>query len=211
MSRRAPALLPAVRRFTSHEGPVSWPTPNTNVATLPTIGPRSFCGLLGEHDRALYAYILALVPNVAEVQDIAQEVRLRLWGQFDKFEPGTNFGAWSRSIAHFLVLAHRKKSSRQHARFGDAFLESVAEEVAEEVAETVDELPRRQTALQTCLKKLNAETRSLLMRYYSGAKTVKQLAEEMGRSADAIRQTVCRSRRTLGKCIEAELREEDER
>ena len=103
---------------------------------------KAFLHLLSEHDRALYAYILALVPNVAEVQDIAQEVRLRLWDQFDKFEPGSNFGAWSRSIAHFLILAHRKTSSREHARFSEAFLELVAQEVAE----TVDELPHRQTA-----------------------------------------------------------------
>ena len=166
-----------------------------------------FLQLLSEHDRALYAYILALVPNIAEVQDIAQDVRLRLWDQFDKFELGSNFGAWSRSIAHFLILAHRKKSSRQHARLGEAFIESVAQEVAE----TVDELPHRQIALQACLKRLKAEAREILMRYYAGTKSVKLLAKELGRSAAAIRQTICRSRRELGKCIEAEMRKEDER
>ena len=166
-----------------------------------------FLQLLGEHDRALYAYILAMVPNIAEVQDIAQDVRLRLWEQFDKFEPGTNFGAWSRAIAHYLVLAHRKTSSRQHALFGDKFVDLVAEEVAE----SVEELPPRQIALQGCLKKLGKEARNLLMRYYSGEGTANQLAEETGRSPDGIRQSVCRSRHTLGKCIESELRREGER
>ncbi|MCG8586366.1 MAG: sigma-70 family RNA polymerase sigma factor [Pirellulales bacterium] len=165
---------------------------------------REFLLLLSQHDRALYAYILALIPNVAEVQDIAQEVRLRLWEQFDKFEPGTNFGAWSRTIAHYLVLAHRKKSSRRHAQLGEAFLECVAEEVSQ----TVSELPDRQVALQVCLGRLRAKARDLLMRYYSGKHTAKQLAEEVGQSAAAVRQAISRSRRELAQCIDREMRKE---
>lgn len=161
---------------------------------------REFLRLFGEHDRAMYAYILALVPNVAEVQDIAQEVRLRLWEQFDAYQPDTNFGAWSRTIAHYLILAHRKKSARQYSKLGDAFLESIAAEVSE----TVDELPRRQVALRECLKKLDDPTRKLLLRYYSGEQTAQQLGQELGRTGAAVRQSICRARRQLAHCIEAE-------
>lgn len=58
-----------------------------------------FLRLLNEHERALNAYILTLNPHWADAEDIAQEMRLRLWKQFDKYEPGTDFCAWGRSIA----------------------------------------------------------------------------------------------------------------
>ena len=54
---------------------------------------REFLRLLGEHERRLRGFILALVPHWADADDIAQEVRLRLWEQFDDYDPAKDFGA----------------------------------------------------------------------------------------------------------------------
>ena len=87
-----------------------------------------FLHLLSQHDRVLYGYILALVPRWADADDLAQEMRIRLWQQFDKYRPGTDFGARARSIAYYLVLAHREKTARDRLHFGLPFVESVTAE-----------------------------------------------------------------------------------
>ena len=49
--------------------------------------------LLAKHERRLRGYILALVPNYADAEDVAQDVRIRLWEQFDRYDPAKDFGA----------------------------------------------------------------------------------------------------------------------
>lgn len=54
---------------------------------------REFLRLLGQHERRLRGFILSLVPHWADAEDIAQEVRIRLWEQFDNYDPAKDFGA----------------------------------------------------------------------------------------------------------------------
>ena len=68
--------------------------------------------LLGRYERELQIYVLALVPNWSDADDIVQEVRIKLWNEFDRYDANRDFGAWSRTIAYYEILAARKKSSR---------------------------------------------------------------------------------------------------
>jgi RNA polymerase sigma-70 factor (ECF subfamily) len=167
-----------------------------------------FLRLISQHDRALYAYILALVPSWADADDLAQEVRIRLWQQFPKYEPGTNFEAWARSVAYYLVLAYREKASRDRLHFGLPFLDAVSAEFAAEP----DLLYLRQEALSRCMEKLDAARRSLIEQHYAGEHSLHQIAERTGRSYEATRKTVYRTQLALADCIQTELhgREADE-
>ncbi|NLF07922.1 MAG: sigma-70 family RNA polymerase sigma factor [Pirellulaceae bacterium] len=175
-----------------------------NIAN-PNDRTEEYLRLLGEHDRNIYVYILALVPHWSDADDLAQETRLRLWQQFDKYLPGSDFGAWARSIAFYLVLAHREKAARNRLRFGQAFYDSIAAEF-----ESSPNLPvLRQEALVICMEKLDQARLSLLRQYYSGQHTLREISESMGRSYDATRKALYRSQRTLADCIEAELRRKE--
>ena len=54
---------------------------------------QQFLLLLGRHERWLQAFVLSLVPNWADADDIVQEVRICLWQQFDSYDPTKDFGA----------------------------------------------------------------------------------------------------------------------
>jgi len=64
-----------------------------------------FVQLLTAHQRSLYLYIITLLPNPADVDDVLQSTNMVLWSKADEFVPGTDFGAWARRVAHFEVLA----------------------------------------------------------------------------------------------------------
>lgn len=164
-----------------------------------------FLRLLNQHERALNAYILTLNPHWADAEDLAQETRLRLWRQFDKYEPGTDFGAWARSIAYYLVLTHREKATRDRLRFGPAFYESVAAAVAARPRLAV----ARQEAMIRCMEKLDAAKRSLIESHYADDHSLRELAQQQGRSYDALRKTVYRTQLVLADCIESELRQKE--
>ena len=164
-----------------------------------------FLRLYGQYDRAIYSYILALVPHWADADDIAQETRIRLWQQFDKYVSGSDFAAWARSIAYYLVLSHREKASRGRLRFGQAFYESVAAEYEA----LPDLLVSRQEALLKCMEKLDQPRRTLIEEYYGGKQTLREIAELMGRSYDSTRKAVYRTQLALAECIELELRRKE--
>jgi len=165
---------------------------------------REYLRLLGRHEGRLRGFILSLVPNWADADDIAQEVRIRLWEQFESYDPAKDFGAWARTIAYYQVLTHREKQSRRRELFDAKFLEAVAEEAAA----LADELEAGQQALKDCFEKLPEAKRELLRDYYSSERTTREIAEESGRSFDATRQAILRTRITLRDCVEQALNEE---
>src|SRR5690606_9661712 len=85
-----------------------------------------FVRLLASHERRIYAYILSLVPNWADADEIFQETNVRLWRDFAEFEPGTNFAAWAIRVAYYQVLTWRKRAARDQLIFDDDMVQSIA-------------------------------------------------------------------------------------
>ena len=162
--------------------------------------------LLGQHEGRLLGFILSLVPNWADAEDIAQEVKIRLWKQFDGYDPTKDFGAWARTIARYMVLAFRERQSRQNRLVSSRFVELVAEEAAA-ISEDLD---AEQQALKDCFEKLPEAKRELLyLRYYPGRQTVQEIAAKLGRTYEATRKAILRARMALADCIEETLHRED--
>ena len=164
-----------------------------------------FLRLLSAHEQSLVAFVLALVPSWNDANDVTQEVRLRLWAQFNQYDPAKDFGAWSRTIAYWQVLKWRKATSRRPDSFGPEFLEMIAEHV--EVRGGIAE--ERAAALGNCLQKLDPATRTLVKWYYSGKKTARELAEELGKSFHVVRHTLRQARLTLADCVAKSLAKEN--
>jgi RNA polymerase sigma-70 factor (ECF subfamily) len=163
-----------------------------------------FLRLLGQHEHSLYTYVLAMVPRWADAEDIVQETRIRLWEQFNNYQPDKDFGAWARTIAYYLVLAHRKQAKRSATPFGDAFYEAIAAQAAE-----LPNLVRdRQEALLHCLDELDDAKRRLVQRYYGGKETMSDLARTLKRPYEALRKAIYRTLIGLSDCIESRLHKE---
>lgn len=161
----------------------------------------AFLRLYSRHEHEVYGFIVSLVPNWADADEIMQDTCLRLWEQFDKFEPGTNFVAWALTIARYLVLAFRERTGRERAHFSLAFVEALASET--ERAQPVIE--GRKRALAQCLESLPRSQRQLLTMVYEGDQPINRVAEALGRPAAATYQLISRVRRALFECVNRKL------
>ena len=122
---------------------------------------QQFLLLLGRHERWLQAFVLSLVPNWADADDIVQEVRIRLWQQFDSYDPTKDFGAWARAIAKYQALTYHKRQSRRAKLLSAELVETIAEEIGS----IAEELTGEEQALRDCFEKLPSSKRDLLTRY----------------------------------------------
>ncbi len=80
--------------------------------------------------------------------------------------------------------------------------------VAEEMAAMSETLDVGRQALADCFEKLPEGKRQLLISYYSGKETMRELAARLGQTFDATRHTIVRTRIALRKCVENALHRE---
>ena len=161
-----------------------------------------FVRLLTGNERYLKSYILSLVPNLADAEQIAQETSLRLWEQFGQYDPFEgDFSAWSRSIAHYQILTFRKKLCRERLVFSSEMMEMLAARTAARGPE----LAARQEALIDCLQKLPDHARELIRLYYVVGMKLREAAEALGRTAAATEKAIVRIRHVLRNCINSTM------
>jgi RNA polymerase sigma-70 factor (ECF subfamily) len=166
-----------------------------------------FLRLFLQNERRLYAYILTLLANFADADDVLQEASLVMWDKFDEEHPPDDFTAWGCRIAFFKVLDLRKKRQRSRIQFSQAMLERIAETAVEQ-ADALG-LDDRRAALAGCIEKLNPQDRDLLTRRFSHGASIQAIAAQLGRSADTVYKTLARIRRALFACVTRRLETED--
>jgi RNA polymerase sigma-70 factor (ECF subfamily) len=168
-----------------------------------------FLRLFLQNERRLYAYILTLLPNRADADDVLQEASLVMWDKFDDEHPPADFTAWGCRIAYFKVLDFRKKRQRSQVLFSQAMLDHVAETAVEQAAAL--QLDDRREALADCIAKLSDRDRDLLARRFAEGASTQSTAAQVGRSVDAVYKALARIRQALFDCVTRALAPEGRR
>jgi RNA polymerase sigma-70 factor, ECF subfamily len=164
----------------------------------------AFVQAFARHEPGLRAFVRPLVATWDDLEEVIQQTCLVLWRKFAEFEAGTDFQAWACTIARFEVLKHRRRQARDRHVFGEELLALLADEGAEESARR----DRERRALDACLERLPPRQRELLKHCYSGSRTIKEVAESLGRSATSLYKALDRIRQALLGCIEGTLGQE---
>ena len=165
--------------------------------SLPAAKVNEFVRLLGENQRRISLYVMGLVPNWNDAEEIVQETTVVLWQEFAKFETGTNFAAWACKVAYFRVLAWRKRKTREKLQFSSEFLETISEELACE-PERREERERR---LAECVQKLPQDQQKVLLLRYGEGCEIDELASRVGRTVAASYRLLSRIRHNLFECV----------
>ena len=160
-----------------------------------------FVELITRHRNALFGYILALVQNTADAEDLLQQTCLVLWRKFDQYDPEGNFVGWASKTAQFEVLNFFKRRRRDRVVLSDELLG----DLATALVEADDEDAARKEALAGCLAKLSTNDRALVEQCYEGRANFKTVAEKLGRSADGVYKSLARIRQWLFECVERVL------
>ena len=156
-----------------------------------------FLELFTRHQRSLVIYLSSLLPTQEAVDDVLQETSGVLWREFQNFEPGTNFRAWSFAVAFNQVRSWRKKQQRDRLLFSDEFIQSVSDEFVSEA----DHYDQRLQHLEKCVARLPDHHREIVKLRYMLQRRVEDLASVLGRTEDAVYRMLSRIRQTLHECI----------
>ena len=161
-------------------------------------GPgEDFVRLFTQAQRSIYLFILPLVRTGADAEEVLQETNVVILSKWSQFEPGTNFIAWCRAIARLEVFRFRRGRHHKLQLLGDDVIELLSHQIEEQPAD----LEQRRDALSECIQKLRESDQELLRKRYSAGSSRDQVADELGRPANSVYQSLGRVRRVLLECI----------
>jgi RNA polymerase sigma-70 factor, ECF subfamily len=163
-----------------------------------------FVQLVTQFQQRVHLFILSLVPNPADAEEILQETNLVLWRKFDEFRVGSDFRAWAFQIAYNKVKSFRERQGRERLRFGP----SVSDRLAEIASSVPEPTSIAVETLDACKRQLSDQDRDLIERRYQPGATTASVAAEVGRSVAAVYKAVVRIRRALFECIQRAVRKE---
>ncbi|MBI9017815.1 MAG: sigma-70 family RNA polymerase sigma factor [Phycisphaerae bacterium] len=145
----------------------------------------------------IHSFILAMVPNKIDADDVLQLTVTYMWENFEDFEQGSNFIAWAITIAKYQVLTYRKKKKRNRLILSVEAIDLVVQENHNLYSEMDD----RYEALKLCAKKLPTKELDLFKKRFVHDVSVKKIAEEVGVTSNVIYKRFSRVKGLLLDCV----------
>jgi len=165
-----------------------------------------FDAILQQTQAHVRAYIAGMGIRAHEVDDLAQDVYIEFYRNFDKMPGDATPGRWLKGIARNVCLNHIRVAARKgrlHQEAIATILEGTSTP-ADASASEGDVFP----ALDDCLSTLPPKSRQIVEMRYTRDHTSSEIARLLSRTAESVRVALHRIRTTLRDCILQKLNTE---
>ena len=115
----------------------------------------------------MFRCVAALVPSLADAEEIVQQAAVALWSKFDRYDPTRPFTPWACRFA--VNVAHQWVARRQ--RWQALLDRGLAEELTRRREELRPQFETRLRHLDGCLEKLPPSSAQIVEAYYFRRKT----------------------------------------
>ncbi len=150
----------------------------------------------------IFRYIVSLVPNRADADELFQQTCLTLWESWERYDMSLDFVPWACGIAHNHVRNFYRKRQNSQVHLDADVVEMLATR-SSQLRQRDDE---KITALRACLNELTERNRGIVENYYGGM-SVQEIATQRDLSANAIYKLLDRVREALHGCVNLRLAE----
>ena len=149
--------------------------------------PRRFAELYEANFERVYAFIIRRVPERIEAEDLTSDVFQHALANLSKFEwRGVPFAVWLYRIAANTITDRWRRLSKQDHQPPPDDLDSTSWPDIE-----------RRAALFQLVDSLPEDQRSVIIQRFVEQKSIRNIAQEFGRSEGAIKQLQYRALETL--------------
>jgi RNA polymerase sigma-70 factor, ECF subfamily len=146
---------------------------------------------------SLRAFAMALTNDLSRADDLVQETILRAWQNQDRFEPGSNLGAWLFTILRNLFYSHLRRMKREVADSDGSYAAQLRTAPDQEASVIVKDMWR-------ALGELPPDQREALLLVGAEGMSYDEAARICGVAVGTIKSRVNRARRRLAEHLEIE-------
>ena len=163
------------------------------------IDGREFVSLISVNQRRIFSYILVLVPNLNDAEDIMQQTATYMWENKDNYVQGSDFAAWGIRVAYYRILEHRRQKSKDRMMI---IMNEQFSEIAETVKNKNDYTEEMLDKLKECQKSLTASDKHLMHLKYTMELSASDIASRISKSVRSVYLKISRVQLMLLNCIE---------
>ena len=162
-----------------------------------------FEACFSRYQRQLLLFLVSLVGNIADAEDVLQRCSLIMWKKFNDFDRNKSFLAWGCGIAKLEAFNFRRSRSAEPMMFQS--------EVVDLLAQSLEQMPeqsqeQRLSALRTCVRSLPAQEQEFLRRLYWEGSSFDVIAAELGCTVRTFYNRMYLLRKRLNHCVTRRLK-----
>lgn len=164
---------------------------------------RAFVVLIERHLDALHAFLARRCPRWSLVEEVAQEVWVRIWEHAGRFRGDSTVRTWIFGIAR-NVLSERLRTEPRGLVALDAILAMPGDADSDE-ADPGDQADSSLAALRLCLEQVPPRARDLLAARYRDGRALSDLARAYKKNTTALAREIQRLAAALRTCIQGRM------
>jgi len=169
------------------------------IARIAAGDPGALGVLYARHHVQVYRFLLRLVTNVANAEDLTSEVFIDVWKHAHRFEGRSQVSTWMLAIArHKALSALRRRND-----------EPLDDERAAGLVDSTDDAEAHMmhdqdaSAIQASLKELSPAHREIIDLVYYHGRTVAEVAEIVGVPLNTVKTRMFHARKRLAALLAA--------
>ena len=192
-----------VEHASERTGPAT-PEADRIVAEVLAGETQAFAGLVRLYQEAVWRIAAALLRDRDATENLVQQVFVDAYFHLDQYAPGTDFGAWIRTVARNRLRKEIRTTGREDRRL-EVYRERLADRLRAEAAPDRDDSDAFVAALRGCRQLLSDRDARLLKLRYEKGLSFEAIARAQGQTTDAVQRMISRIRFRLRPCIEHKL------
>jgi RNA polymerase sigma-70 factor (ECF subfamily) len=179
------------------------PTLNMNESELLLLAKSgdvvAFTKLVKAHEIGIRSFLAARLNNYFESDDLAQETFIIAYNKLNEFDINRPFRPWLKGIAYNLLKNHWRKHRPVLVNSHEELELLIDEQINQYFSEN-DE-PDHVNALESCMKKIDDDSKNLLTQHYVNDMSVGRLTNTYGVRHSTMTMRLHRIRSKLKDCI----------
>jgi RNA polymerase sigma-70 factor, ECF subfamily len=164
----------------------------------------AFAGLVRLFQESVWRIGAAMLRDRDATENLVQQVFVDAYLHLDQYEPGTDFGAWIRTVARNRLRKELRTASREDRRL-EAYRQRLADRLRAEATDENDDSDVYMAALRGCRELLPPRDVEMLRMRYERGQSFEQIAAKHGQTPEAVQRMISRIRFRLRDCIQKKL------
>ena len=192
-----------VERDDEQTGPAT-PEADRIVAEVLAGDTPAFAGLVRLYQESVWRIAAAMLRDRDATANLVQQVFVDAYFHLDQYAPGTDFGAWIRTVARNRFRKELRTAGREDRRLA-VYRERLAERLRAEAGSTRDDSDAYVAALRGCRESLPPRDAVLVKLRYEKGLSFEAIAAKQAQTPEAVQRMISRIRFRLRECIQNKL------